>query len=320
MDALERARYVFDKEIDALQKTKDTLGEEFLSALDLIMNCEGKLIITGIGKPGHVAKKLAATFSSLGTPAFHLHPAEALHGDLGMVTNKDIVLVISYSGESDEIIKILPSIKMTDAIIIAVTGEKESTLVKYGDIAILLPKFEEACHLRLAPTSSTTVAMVIGDALAVVASEKSGFLKEDFAKFHPAGALGKRLCLHVKELMVKGEKIPSVYQETSLYEAIIELGQKGQGMVVVINQNRKIIGIITDGDLRRMMQRKVDIYNVKVIEVMNKKPVCTKPDEMAINVLSQLKKMKINGMVVANSQNDLVGIIRLQNIVDAGLI
>ena len=174
--------------------------------------------------------------------------------------------------------------------------------------------------MKLAPTSSTTAAMVLGDALAVVASEKAGFLKEDFAKFHPAGALGKRLCLHVEELMVKGEQAPFVFEETSLYEAIIELGQKGQGMVVVLDSEHKITGIITDGDLRRMMQQKIDIYHVKVQEVMKKEPICTRPDEMAINVLYHLRKLGINGMVVSDSENMLLGVIQLQSILNAGII
>ena len=320
MDKLIEGKKIFDIEIKALQKTKDALDETFVEILDLIMACQGKVIITGMGKPGHIAKKLTATFASLGTPAFCLHPGEAMHGDLGMITKKDIVIAISYSGESDEIIKILSNIKLIGATLIAITGNANSTLTKYADIVQVFPPFEEACHLGLAPTSSTTATLCYGDALAVVASMVYGFKKEDFGKFHPAGALGKKLILKVDDLMVKDDDIPKVCSGTYLKDAIPVMTKKGLGFVSVVNKNHNLIGIVTDGDLRRLLEKHIDIYNVLIDDVMTKNPKSIKSDLLAIDALQYLKNNNISNLPVVDENKNLCGTITWKMIVKVGIV
>lgn len=320
MDKLLEGKKIFDIEIKALQKTKDALDETFVEILDLIMACQGKVIITGMGKPGHIAKKLAATFASLGTPAFCLHPGEAMHGDLGMVTEKDIVIAISYSGESDEIINILSNVKLIGASLIAITGNANSTLAKYADIVQIFPPFEEACHLGLAPTSSTTATLCYGDALAVVASMVHGFKKEDFGKFHPAGALGKKLILKAADLMAKDDDIPQVYSGTYLKDAIPIMTKGGLGFVSIVNKNHKLIGIITDGDLRILLEKHIDIYNILIDDVMTKKPKLIKSDLLAIDALQYLKSNNISNLPVVDENKNLCGAITWKMLVKAGIV
>lgn len=319
MNQLEEGKRVFNIEIEALRKTRDALDETFINILDVITHCKGKIILMGMGKPGHIAAKLAATFSSLGTPAFRLHPGEAMHGDLGMISNQDIVIAISYSGESDEIIRILPNIKMIGAKLVAITGNESSTLAKNADITQILPDFQEACYLGLAPTSSTTAALCYGDALAVVASAVYGFKNADFGKFHPAGSLGKKLILKVSDIMSKGEKIAMIQETSSLREAIIELSQKGLGVVCVVNKDGELKGIITDGDLRRQLEKQVDIYALKVEDIMCQKPYIIEKDKLAVEALYLMKEKNISCLVVSeNKQVD--GIIRLQDIIGVGIV
>lgn len=319
VDRLLEAKKVFDKEITALEKTRDALDDTFLQILDLIINCKGKVIITGMGKPGHIAAKLAATFSSLGTPSFRLHPAEAMHGDLGMVSSNDIVIAISFSGESDEIVKILPNIKMIGATLVGITGNPNSTLAKASDVVQVLPKFEEACYLGLAPTSSTTAVLCYGDALAVVASGVYGFKDVDFGKFHPAGSLGKKLILKVDDLMAKGEKNAKVHISVPLKDAIIELSKKGLGAVSVVEDEDKLAGIITDGDLRRQLEKGADIYNMKVEDIMSKKPLTISRDKLAVEALRTMKDKNISCLVVCE-EGKAVGTIRLQDIIGVGIV
>lgn len=319
MDRLLEAKRVFDTEISALEKTRDALDDVFLRILDLVVNCEGKVIITGMGKPGHIAAKLAATFSSLGTPSFRLHPAEAMHGDLGMVSSNDVVIAISYSGESDEIVKILPNIKMIGATLVGITGNSNSTLAKASDVVQVLPKFEEACYLGLAPTSSTTAVLCYGDALAVVASGVYGFKDVDFGKYHPAGSLGKKLILKVEDLMAKDENNAKVHINVSLKEAIVELSKKGLGVVAVVDDQNNLLGIITDGDLRRQLEKGVNIYDLKVEEIMTKSPIIIESDKYAIEALKVMKEKNVSCMPVVDNGRE-VGIIRLQTIVGAGII
>ncbi|MCR5226141.1 MAG: KpsF/GutQ family sugar-phosphate isomerase [Eubacterium sp.] len=319
MDRLAEGKRVFDIEIAALEKTRDALGETYLQILDLITNCEGKVIITGMGKPGHIAAKLAATFASLGTPAFRLHPAEAMHGDLGMVSANDIVIAISFSGESDEIVRILPNIKLIGAKLVGVTGNKDSTLAKACDIVQVLPKFEEACYLGLAPTSSTTAALCYGDSLAVVASGVYGFRDSNYALFHPAGSLGKKLVLRVDDLMAKGEKNAKVHVNVPLKDAIIELSKKGLGAVTVVDDEDKILGIITDGDLRRQLEKGADIYNLKVEDIMSKKPSIVSKDMLAVEALKLLKDKNISCLLVGK-EGRAEGTVRLQDIVGVGIV
>ena len=223
MDKLAEGKHVFDIEIDALKKTRDTLDETFIEILDLVTGCSGKVIFTGMGKPGHIATKLAATFASLGTPSFYLHPGEAMHGDLGMISSNDVVIAISYSGESDEIVRILPNIKMIGAVLVGITGNGKSTLAQASDVVQVLPEFNEACYLGLAPTSSTTAVLCYCDALAVVASSVYGYKDADFGKYPPAGSLGKKLILRVDDLMSNGNSNPAVKQSATLNQAVVEL-------------------------------------------------------------------------------------------------
>lgn len=278
MDKLLEGKRVFDIEIEALQRTRDSLDATFVQIVDLITCCKGKVIITGMGKPGHIATKLAATFASLGTPAFCLHPGEAMHGDLGMISDNDIVIAISYSGESDEIVKILPNIKLIGAVLVAITGNGLSTLAQAADIVQVFPKFEEAGSLRLAPTSSTTVELCYGDALAIVASAVYGFQDRDFAKFHPAGSLGKKLILKVDDMMSSAEQNAVTPMDATLKDAIVELSKKGLGIVSVVDGDGRLAGVITDGDLRRQLEKGANVYNLQVREIMTKTPVTIKSE------------------------------------------
>ena len=320
MDKLLEGKRVFDIEINALRETKNVLNNTFVQILNCITNCSGKIIITGMGKSGHIAAKLAATFASLGTPSFCLHPAEAMHGDLGMISANDILLAISYSGESDEIIHILPNIKMIGAMLISITGNKDSSLAKASDIVQVLPGFDEACHLGLAPTSSTTSVLCYGDALAVVASEIYGFTNSDFGKLHPAGTLGKKLILTVDDLMSKEKAIPKVLIGTSLMFAIEVMSEKGLGVVSIIDESGILISIITDGDLRRILEKKVDIYSVIVDNVMTKNPYNVSNKILAIDALLLIKNKNINSLPVIDKDNKLIGTLTLQQIVKAGIV
>lgn len=321
MNKLDEARQVFKTEIEALTKTMNSLDETYLKILDLIVNCKGKVIFTGMGKPGHIASKLAATFSSLGTPSFKLHPAEAMHGDLGMISSNDIVIAISYSGESDEIIRILPNIKMIGAKLIGITGNSHSSLASFCDVVQVLPKFNEACYLGLAPTSSTTAVLCYGDSLAVVASGVYGFKDVDFGKFHPAGSLGKKLILRVKDLMSDGDSNSKVHLHDSLMNAIVELSQKGLGVVSIVDNqiSNNLVGVITDGDLRRQLQRHVDIYSLKVDDIMNKNPITISQNSLAVDALREMKNNNVSCLVVVE-ENKPIGIIRLQDIIGVGIV
>lgn len=319
MDVLYEARKVFETEIEALRKTRDVLGADFESILSLIIGCKGKIVITGVGKSGHIASKIAATFSSLGTPAFFMHPAEAMHGDLGMISENDVVIAISYSGESDEIIKIIPNIKLIGAKLVAITGKGDSTLALAVDVCQVLPQFSEACYLGLAPTSSTTSVLCYGDALAVVASQVYGFGDGDFGKFHPSGLLGKRLILKVQDLMTCGKQNAIISEKSLLEEAIVELSQKALGIVSVINDDGEIVGVITDGDLRRQLEKKVSIYELHVKDVMCRTPMTISKEALAVEALNKLKENNISGMPVCDA-GKVIGTIRLQDIISVGIV
>ena len=319
VDRIEEAKRVFDVEIDALIKMRDSLDDKFASIVDSLCACKGKIIITGIGKPGHIANKIAATLSSLGTPSFFLHPAEAMHGDLGMVSEKDIVIAISYSGESDEIISILPNIKMIGAKIIAITGNADSTLAKNSDIVQNLPLFDEACRLGLAPTSSTTVELVYGDAMAIVLSQLNGFDNIDFGKLHPAGTLGKNLILRVSDVMVSGDKNAKINVNSGIKEAIVEMSKKLIGMVNIVDNNDKLIGIITSGDLRRAFERAGDGELLSIRDVMTETPFTVNKDELAVNVLKVMTDKKFGASPVVDGEK-LIGTISVHDILKAGIV
>lgn len=319
MDRLVEGKRVFDIEIAALEKTRDALDNTYLEILDLITKCEGKVIITGMGKPGHIAAKLAATFASLGTPAFHLHPAEAMHGDLGMVSANDVVIAISFSGESDEIIRILPNIKMIGAKLVGLTGNPNSTLAKASDVVQVLPKFKEAGYLGLAPTSSTTATLCYGDSLAVVASGVYGFKASNYALFHPAGSLGKKLILKVEDLMAKDDKNAKVHINMPIKDAIIELSKKGLGAITVVDDKDQVLGIITDGDLRRQLEKGIDIYSLQVEDIMSRNPFTVSKDMLAVEALRILKERNISCLLVAEDDK-AIGTIRLQDIIGIGIV
>ena len=319
MDKLFEGKRIFDIEIEALKRTRDALDDIYVEILDLVTSCIGKVIVTGMGKSGHIATKIAATFASLGTPSFYLHPAEAMHGDLGMVSENDVVIAFSYSGESDEIVRILPNIKMIGATIVAVTGNRTSTLAKSADIVQVFPQFEEACYLGLAPTSSTTSALCYGDSLAVVASGIYGFKDVDFGKFHPAGSLGKKLILKVHDMMAKGEDNAVVSERASLKEAIVELSKKGLGIVSVVDDKNQLAGVITDGDLRRQLEQGANIYELTVENVMTKNPIVMQSDKLAVEALKVLKENNISCMPILTG-NEIVGTIRLQDIIHNGIL
>lgn len=312
-------RRVIDVETDALRAMSRAIGGTFVEILDSITSCRGKLVITGMGKSGHIARKLAATFSSLGTPSFCLHPAEAMHGDLGMVGADDVVVAISYSGESDEIVRILPNIKMIGATLIAITGNADSTLAAAADILQALPGFEEADYLGLAPTSSTTAVLAYGDALAVAAAREYGFTESDFGRFHPAGALGKKLVLRVSDLMAKGDGVPTVPEGSTLAEAIEELSRKKQGIVSVVDGEGSLLGVITDGDLRRAVEARRDIYETSAADVMTTSPRCTAPGVLAVDALRKIRDEGVNSMPVVED-GSVVGTITWQAIVKAGIV
>lgn len=319
-DYISEAKKVFDKEIVALEKTKESLGESFETILSLILDCEGKLILTGMGKPGHIGTKMAATFASLGIPSFFLHPAEAMHGDLGMVEKKDLVMLMSYSGESEEVTRLMPVLKEIGCTTVAITGKVASTLSKECDYRFIFPEFEEACYMHLAPTSSTTALLVLGDALAVVASRAINYTKEDFGLHHPAGALGKKLLVKVKDLMHSGEDNASVVIGTTLHKAIVEMSNKGLSMVNIVDADNMLKGIITDGDLRRMLDRKVDVYTETVDHLMTKTPTTVDYRDMAINALQTMSDKKITCMPVLNEGGKVVGTIMMQDIFKAGIV
>ncbi len=317
---IEEGRRVFDVEIEALKKTRDALGDTFVQIINEFANCKGKVIVTGMGKPGHIATKIAASLASLGTPSFCLHPAEAMHGDLGMITDKDVVFAISYSGESDEIVRILPNIKLIGAKLIALTGNPNSTLAKAADISEVFPKFEEACVLGLAPTSSTTAELCYGDALAVVSSILSGFQDSNYAKFHPAGSLGKKLILKVSDLMAKGVDNAVVEDNSTLKAGIIELSKKGLGIVTVIDANGNLSGVLTDGDLRRQLEKGVNIYDLNVKDIMTTTPKTIQSEKLAVEALKLMKEKNVNCLPVLDDNNKPIGTIRWHDIVHAGIV
>lgn len=319
-DILAEARSVFDKEIQALAATKAALGPEFETIAGLILKCQGKVILTGMGKPGHIGSKIAATLASLGTPAFFMHPAEAVHGDLGMVEQKDVVILLSYSGESEEVVRLLPVLQEIGCATVAITGKPRSTLARECRYHFFFPEFEEACYMHLAPTSSTTALLVLGDALALVVSRAKNFTKEDFGRKHPAGALGRKLLVKVSDLMHSGEENAVVPQGSSLRSAIVEMSTKGLSMVIIVDEEQKLKGIITDGDLRRMLEKGVDVYNETVDAVMTRNPKWIDSREMAVNALQYMSNMRITGMPVLDASGTVVGSVLMQDIFKAGIV
>lgn len=318
-DILQKARRVFDIEIQALEKLRDGLDSNFVKAVELILQCQGKVITTGVGKSGHIARKVASTLSSTGTPAHFLHPTEALHGDLGVIDSGDVVIAFSNSGESPEVNSLIPYIKLLGVPLIAITNKPESTLAKHSDVHIFLSVEREACPLDLAPTSSSTASLVLGDALAMVLLELKGFSREDFALRHPAGSLGRKL-RQVKDLCHKGEEVPIVKEHTPMKEAIIEMTSKGFGATAVVNTEGKLVGIITDGDLRRFVNRGGNFDTSVARDVMTPNPKTANMEELAVEALKRMEDYKITVLIVVDKENKPVGIIHMHDILKAGIL
>ena len=308
---------VFDSEIEALELVKNSLGNNFEEIFKSIVSCHGKVILTGMGKPGHVATKIAATFSSLGVPSFFLHPAEAQHGDLGMIQSNDLVIAISFSGESTEVTRIIPNIKEIGAKIIGITGNSNSTLAKQCDLIEVFPFFEEAGYLKLAPTSSTTVTLVYFDALAIAISKYKGFDKKDFGLFHPAGALGKKLLMKVKDLMVTGNENAVLKSGSTFQDAIIEMCEKPLGMLSIVDENNRLLGVISDGDIRRaLLSGKQN--NDLVDTIMTKTPYTTRSSILAVDALSLMIEKRIQCLPVIE-RGRAIGTIQIKDILKEGI-
>ncbi len=320
MSHIDEAKKVINVEIDALMELKNSIGKDFETILGLITNCESKVVLCGMGKSGHVAKKISATLASLGTPSFFLHPGEAQHGDMGMVSADDVVILISNSGETDEILRILQPLKVIGATTVAITAGQDSTLARECDVVQVMPNTPEACNLKLAPTSSTTAVMAYGDALSVVASQIYGFTKEDFGLLHPAGSLGKKLLIRVKDLMASEEDIPIVQSGCLMTDAIWEMSKKRLGMLIIVDDDEELIGLLTDGDLRRAIEKHVDLYNGTVDDAMTIHPYTIGAEMLAVNALQKLKERHINNYPVVNEDNRVIGAITWQMIVNAGIV
>ncbi len=313
-------REVIQLEAEALQTLATRVDKQFAEACRLVLACQGRVIVTGMGKSGHIGGKIAATLASTGTPSFFVHPGEASHGDLGMITPADVVLAISNSGETAEILTILPIIKRMGVKLIALLGNTNSSLARQADAILYAGVEKEACPHNLAPTASTTAALAIGDALAVTLLKSRGFTREDFARAHPAGSLGRRLLLYVSDVMHTGATIPQVGEDANLREALLEMTGKGLGMTGVVDRHGALAGIFTDGDLRRVLARGVDVYNAKITDVMTRNPKTTRADRRAVEIVQLMQTLKINGLFVVDDKNHVLGALNMHDLFRAGII
>ncbi|MFZ6734904.1 KpsF/GutQ family sugar-phosphate isomerase [Undibacterium sp. Ji42W] len=322
--ALKLACETLQIESDALLALQKRLGNGdaagFAQAVSMLLACHGRVVVSGIGKSGHIARKISATFASTGTPSFFVHPAEAAHGDLGMVTSQDVFIAISYSGEASELMSILPIIKRLGVKLIAMTGNPESSLGKLADIHLNLHVDKEACPLNLAPTASTTVTLALGDALAVAVLDARGFREEDFARSHPGGSLGRRLLTHVRDVMRTNEDIPQVGPETSLKTALLEITKKGMAMTAVVDEHQTVLGIFTDGDLRRLMDGTRDFTQLRIADVMNHSPRRIRPEQLAVEAVEVMETYRINQLLVADDSGKLVGALHIHDLTRAKVI
>ncbi|ALX10779.1 arabinose-5-phosphate isomerase [Burkholderia cepacia JBK9] len=312
--ALALARDVLDIEADAVRALRDQLDGGFVQAVALLLGCRGRVVVSGIGKSGHIARKIAATLASTGTPAFFVHPAEASHGDLGMVTSDDVFIGISYSGESEELVAILPLVKRIGAKLIAITGRAESSLGTLADVNLNAAVSKEACPLNLAPTASTTAALALGDALAVAVLDARGFGSEDFARSHPGGALGRRLLTYVRDVMRSGDDVPSIGLDATLSDALFQITAKRLGMTAVVDADGKVAGIFTDGDLRRVLARDGDFRALPITEVMTRDPRTIAPDHLAVEAVELMERHRINQMLVVDADGALIGALNMHDL------
>ncbi|MEO0278291.1 MAG: KpsF/GutQ family sugar-phosphate isomerase [candidate division WOR-3 bacterium] len=321
IEIIKEGKRVIEVEIEEAKKLIDRIDENFVEAVKILAECKGRVVLTGMGKSGIIAKKIAATMASTGTPAFFLHPAEGIHGDLGMITKQDVVIAISNSGNTKEILEIIPVVKRLGIKLISLTGNPNSELAKKSDVVINVGVDKEACPLGLAPTSSTTATLIMGDALAMALLKKKGFKREDFAMVHPGGTLGKRLLLKVEDLMHTGEEIPRTNEEASMEEVVIEISSKRLGITTVIDKDNKLLGVITDGDLRRLIEKMGKaLFDAKAKDVMTKNPKHIKKEALAVEALNIMEKYSITSLVVVDDEKKVIGIIHLHDILKAGLV
>lgn len=311
---------VLKTEIEALEQLDQYFNDEFIQACELILsNKEGKVVVMGMGKSGHVGNKIAATLASTGTPSFFVHPGEAAHGDLGMIKPGDIVLAISNSGESSEILGLFPVLKRLNIKIISMTGKPQSNMAKLSDLHLQITVPKEACPIQLAPTSSTTATIVMGDALAMALMQARGFTAEDFALSHPGGALGRKLLLKLADIMHSGENLPLVRPTALIREALLEISQKGLGMTAVVDDQQQLLGIFTDGDLRRILDKRVDIHTASIGDVMTANPTVASPNMLAAEGLNLMQAKSINGLILCN-QGKVVGALNMHDMLKAGVM
>ena len=315
------AHEVLEIEADAIRNLKQQIDDHFFHACELMLGCQGRVVVTGMGKSGHVGGKIAATLASTGTPAFFVHPGEASHGDLGMITGSDLVLALSNSGETDELLMILPIIKRLHIPLIAMSGNPNSRLAQAADAHLNIAVAKEACPLGLAPTASTTATLAMGDALAVALLESRDFTEEDFARSHPAGSLGRRLLLRIEDLMHSGDRLPKVEQHASLSSALAEMSEKGLGMTTVVDSDNRICGIFTDGDLRRLLDHgQVDIQQLTVAEVMHSQFTTSSADQLAGEALQMMDQKRINALPIVDNDNRVLGVINMHDLLRAGVV
>lgn len=319
-NTLERARKVLEIEAQEILSLANRLDDHFVSAVQHILHCDGRVVVSGMGKSGHIGRKLASTFASTGTPSFFMHPAEASHGDLGMITSNDVVIFLSNSGQSDELLTILPVIKRIGAKIISITGNSNSVLAKESAIHLSAQVSQEACPLGLSPTASSTASLALGDALAICVLDQRTFTAEDFARSHPGGSLGKRQVVRVRDIMRKTEQVPSVTEHALFSDAILEISLKGLGFTAIVDSETKPIGIFTDGDLRRQLSKKINNENQPIKEIMNKNPKTIFDDQIIIDAINLMEMNKINGILVVNRESKLIGAFNMHDLFKAKVI
>ena len=319
MDYISEGKGVLNQEAEGLREVAGKLDENFAKAVKLLSECQGKAIVTGIGKSGIVGRKIASTLASTGKPAFFLHASEARHGDLGMVSDQDVVLLISNTGETEEMLEILPSLRLLGVKTIGIIGNPESTLGQKCDITINVGVSSEAEPNNLAPTTSSTAALAVGDALAIILAKIQQFQPEDFAKFHPGGALGKKLTLTVDDLMYKGARTPVVAKDATIRDAIFKFTEIGLGVVAIVNENNILLGVFTDGDLRRLLQRERDCIDMGISEVMNPNPKTISKNELAFDALGKMGDFAVTALIVADEDNKVIGVLNLHDILRAGI-
>jgi len=318
-EIINRGKEVVRIETEAVFGLTKSINDEFVKAVEILYNCKGRVVLTGMGKSGLIARKIVATLNSTGTPAIYLHPTDALHGDLGMVRKEDVVIFLSKSGVTEELINLVPMFKRLGVRLIGVIGNSNSKLASEVDINLLIDIKEEACPFDLAPTASTTATLVLGDALAVCLLQMRNFTAQDFAMLHPGGSLGKRLSLKISEIMIKGDRIPVVYENTSIKDTILEITSKRLGATCVINEQGYLTGIITDGDLRRLLEKTLDIKNLTAKDLMTKNPKVISEDVLASFALQQMENYKITSLIVIDGNQKPIGVVHLHDLVNLGL-